>query len=140
MQIITRKEALFSGLTTYFTGAPCKYGHIAKRRTACKACTECQRARAATSVYRDRKRRQRATLNARANRRRWAGLPIPTRPEPELCEICCGADNKALALDHDHRTGKFRGWLCGRCNSGIGMLGDSLTSIARVAKYLTGPG
>lgn len=36
----TRKEALASGATHYFTGQPCKHGHIAPRKTK-GACTEC---------------------------------------------------------------------------------------------------
>ncbi|MBI1316395.1 hypothetical protein GC167_05985 [bacterium] len=40
------------------------------------------------------------------------------RPVPLSCEIC-DAESK-LMLDHDHCTGKVRGWLCNRCNSIIG--------------------
>ena len=41
MEIITRKEALEKGLKYYFTGKPCKYGHIDKRYTLNAACQEC---------------------------------------------------------------------------------------------------
>jgi len=39
-------------------------------------------------------------------------------------------------LDHDHETGMFRGWLCSRCNSGLGWLGDSVSNLKRGVKYL----
>ena len=39
-------------------------------------------------------------------------------------------------LDHDHETGMFRGWLCSRCNSGLGWLGDSVSNLKRGLKYL----
>jgi len=39
-------------------------------------------------------------------------------------------------LDHDHETNMFRGWLCGRCNSGLGWLGDSVSTLKRGVKYL----
>lgn len=42
--VISRQEALDQGLPTYFTGKPCKHGHVAERRTANKTCVECARA------------------------------------------------------------------------------------------------
>ena len=42
MEIITRKEAQSKGLTHYFTGKPCKHGHVAKRFRS-GPCTECAR-------------------------------------------------------------------------------------------------
>src|SRR5690606_973341 len=68
----------------------------------------------------------------RAWYRRRAGLPTPTRAEPALCE-CCGQlpGKKSLAVDHCHETGKFRGWLCTNCNTGIGKLGDGIEGLIR---------
>src|SRR4051812_28822500 len=39
-QIITRAEALAAALPRYFTGKPCKYGHVAERSTAASYCIE----------------------------------------------------------------------------------------------------
>jgi len=41
MEIITRKQARDRSLNVYFTGNPCKYGHIACRNTTCGNCVEC---------------------------------------------------------------------------------------------------
>ena len=41
-----------------------------------------------------------------------------------------------MHLDHCHITGKFRGWLCGKCNMGIGALGDSIQGLQRAIEYL----
>lgn len=41
METINRKEAKEKGLTHYYTGKPCKHGHIAKRRVVRGDCTEC---------------------------------------------------------------------------------------------------
>lgn len=41
MQIITRQEAIKQGLSRYFTGLPCKHGHIAERRVANHCCAVC---------------------------------------------------------------------------------------------------
>ena len=41
MEIITRQEAMQRGLKNYFTGKPCKKGHVAKRYTSASKCVEC---------------------------------------------------------------------------------------------------
>lgn len=50
------------------------------------------------------------------------------------CAICF--DTETLCVDHDHETGKVRGILCNRCNSGIGMLRDSLLLVQKAGEYL----
>jgi hypothetical protein len=36
-----REEAILLGKSTYFTGKPCKHGHIAERRVSTKTCIQC---------------------------------------------------------------------------------------------------
>ena len=43
MDIISRKEAIARGLDYYFTGKPCKRGHIDKRKTQQCGCVSCDR-------------------------------------------------------------------------------------------------
>lgn len=43
----TRKKAIEQGDSHYFTGKPCKYGHVVKRAAKSGACTECMRLQAA---------------------------------------------------------------------------------------------
>ena len=50
---------------------------------------------------------------------------------------CCHKIVKKLCLDHDHDDNSFRGWLCDKCNTGIGKLGDNLQGIINALKYLT---
>lgn len=69
---------------------------------------------------------------------RRRGMPVPTRAKPELCE-CCGRQpslGKSLGIDHDHETGAFRGWICTKCNLGLGMFGDTAESIELALQYL----
>lgn len=66
---------------------------------------------------------------------------------PLLCQICNKPEKVkhrisgnviALALDHDHKTGKFRGWLCSNCNTTLGRFGDDPVVFRRIAHYLEG--
>lgn len=41
--IILRREAIASGLSRYFTGKPCKHGHVSERGTSRGQCLECHR-------------------------------------------------------------------------------------------------
>ena len=41
------------------------------------------------------------------------------------CEICKNEFDRTPHIDHDHETGKPRGLLCGKCNMGLGKLGDN---------------
>src|SRR3990167_4705977 len=43
MQIISPAEARARGLKFYFTGKPCKHGHVAERRLIKRFCVECER-------------------------------------------------------------------------------------------------
>ncbi len=43
MQIITRKEAREKGLARYYTGKPCKHGHVSERVTSQAVCLECKK-------------------------------------------------------------------------------------------------
>jgi len=53
---------------------------------------------------------------------------------PELCELCPSA--KKICVDHDHTTGKIRGFLCANCNAGIGYAKDNPELLRRWADYL----
>ncbi len=50
------------------------------------------------------------------------------------CQICSSPDN--LCYDHCHTTMKFRGILCRKCNSAIGLLGDSIDGLEKALNYL----
>jgi hypothetical protein len=53
----------------------------------------------------------------------------------EMCRVPFGTRNKCI--DHDHSSGKVRGSLCSKCNSGLGLLGDNVEGLCRALHYLT---
>lgn len=56
------------------------------------------------------------------------------RPKSATCEVC--GSTKKISYDHDHATGKFRGWLCGACNSALGMVQDRTEVLYKLIAYL----
>jgi len=59
------------------------------------------------------------------------------RKKPNACEIC-GETGVRICYDHCHQTGLFRGWLCVRCNSTLGLVRDDVNVLAKLAAYLNG--
>lgn len=58
-----------------------------------------------------------------------------------VCAICGQPDptpGRRLAVDHDHQSGAVRGLLCGKCNKGIGLLGDSEEGLLKALAYVRG--
>ena len=53
------------------------------------------------------------------------------------CDICgIPANGQAHAVDHCHKSGKFRGILCSNCNNGLGRFMDNPALLLRAAEYL----
>jgi hypothetical protein len=131
-----RRAAKLAGESRYFTGRPCKHGHVADRETRSGKCLGCKMP---------------SSANFREYNTRWA-LKHPGRmqevkyrfrygvelsdlpPKPDLCEICGGRHPK-IVLDHCHATGLFRGWLCDRCNRVLGSVNEDPNLLRQIAEY-----
>ena len=61
-----------------------------------------------------------------------------------VCAICFKKETikhqsgtiRRLSIDHNHKTNKVRGLLCGNCNAGLGFFQDNPTLLRRAIKYL----
>jgi hypothetical protein len=52
----------------------------------------------------------------------------------DCCEIC--GSKERLVFDHDHQTGKHRGWLCHKCNRLLGQANDNIKILEAAIAYL----
>lgn len=143
----THQEALQLGEKRYFTGRPCKNGHIAYRVTANKNCAKCNREgvnkwrennreKARKNVYTWRKNN---VERFRAHRDAWRAKKYNvTRERPDVCEICGQppSGKRRLCLDHCHKSGQFRGWLCNGCNTLLGFAQDDIRVLQAAIAYL----
>ena len=56
------------------------------------------------------------------------------RKRPDKCELC-GSKEK-ICFDHNHKTGKFRGWICDKCNKALGLVKDNVQTLELMIKYI----
>lgn len=142
------------GATRYFTGIPCKRGHIAERRASNQCCVECTKEnrrgkRLSESRNRYAKHREKVLASAYKSKLKTRYRLTPKEYADMLasqggrCAICGSAARDKrnstrlrLCIDHCHKTGKIRGLLCNGCNTGLGHLGDDLGHVLAAAAYL----
>lgn len=58
----------------------------------------------------------------------------------DACCAICHTDvsgSKGWTVDHDHRTGKVRGVLCGNCNTMLGHAKDDVVTLRNAITYLS---
>ena len=70
--------------------------------------------------------------------------PRPPLNEKFICTVCkkplWPESNRNVVLDHDHKTGNIRGWLCVQCNVGIGQLSDDISILQRAINWVKNNG
>lgn len=179
-RIISKIDAKARGFHRYFTGKPCRSGHICERYIA-GSCVECTRLwqnanRGKVREYNNKARRKHladptarnelrqyhrvyykryyddpVNLNKRrkqdrarektpeGRRRRREQRKklldkLAGRPRSDNCEIC---DSRSeIHFDHCHTSGRFRGWICQRCNLVLGNVEDNPALLRELAEYL----
>ena len=149
MKTISLQEAKAQGLSRYFTGEPCKRGHIAERTVGARRCVECNRQQVRAHYAENGEAvRAKNRSNGSQHRSKCKSFGITEEAYAQMlaqqggvCAICSSdPGDKRLAIDHCHTTGKVRGLLCAECNHGIGKFRDSLTLLERAHGYLASSG
>lgn len=57
-------------------------------------------------------------------------------PDGAVCCVCERESLKSLCLDHDHKTGIARGYVCHRCNAGVSLVDNHRSEFdAHMARF-----
>lgn len=87
-------------------------------------------------------RASKKAIPSKVRREYEAKHPRPKIGEEFYCRVCDRTivvqRNRDVNLDHDHETGDIRGWICNRCNTGIGNLRESVSILRRAIKWIKG--
>ena len=119
------------------------YGSVCKSCCAKKSKDYRKRNPSKMKEYND-KRRKELNYFDRYNISYDKAKKILLEQKKNKCLICgtkiyIGAERSSghLAhLDHCHATGKVRGWLCPKCNKGLGQFNDSIELLDSAKSYL----
>ncbi len=84
------------------------------------------------SQYKKENRERYTELSKLSRERRLEKLA--GRPKTEDCEICGSVEK--IVYDHDHTSGKFRGWICFNCNTALGHARDRIEVLYKMIDYL----
>jgi hypothetical protein len=113
-----------------------------------KYCPDCQQVKPHAEWYTNRRARDGfasyckrcdAVRNRESYLRRTFGLTeeeLQARVTAQggVCAIC--RDAEPQHIDHDHKTGRVRGVLCGPCNMGLGLFADNVDRLQAAIDYL----
>lgn len=116
--------------------------HNTSGTTHSSLCIECQKTYDVTKATR-RRERDRKSYNEKSlnsQKLRSFGITIDEYrdrlyAQKLTCAICLRVSSK-LHLDHCHRTGRLREFLCMQCNILLGVCGDNVDTLERAVQYL----
>lgn len=67
-------------------------------------------------------------------------IVIKERGKSDVCSLCLKrysvVENRRPCIDHDHKTGKLRKIICGKCNLIIAWIEEDSEALKRIATYL----
>lgn len=107
---------------TQFENNRLKKGDVITKRPSCRACRK----------EKDGKRIS-SKLRAEWEATRPVGGSLFTCP---ICQKTTIVGISKVVLDHNHKTGNVRGWLCESCNTGIGRFDDQVEIVKHAIDWL----
>lgn len=112
----------FLNTKTHYENNRIKKGDVITKRPSCRDC-----------------RKEKNGINVPQKiKEEWANKK-PKIGEIFLCPICkkksIGGISKHV-LDHNHKTGEVRGYICESCNTGIGRFDDDVTLVTNAINWL----
>lgn len=113
----------------------------------CRICNKCMQHKPLTDFANDKGRRDEFKRHPvckscmRLHTQTVQRIKKTAPPKPSVCE-CCGRNPdtdrtiRGWAMDHNHSTHEFRGWICQTCNIGLGHFKDSVNGLLNAIIYL----
>lgn len=141
------KEARAAGDKFYFTGKPCKHGHVSKRYSIDSTCVDCSEIRGKSnnrkmydkkhyaknsSSWRDKQLMRTYNISLDQYNRMLA----EQNNKCVICNTMYDQSGKSMAVDHCHTTGAIRGLLCKNCNTALGSVKDDINILQNMITYL----
>lgn len=123
----SRFEARRKNIKYYFSGEPCKRGHLSIRGSVSGSCYECTISNNLKNKYRTAKQPISEHTNQLINK------------QHNLCCICNIKLDEDFCVDHNHTTGLIRGILCRTCNIGLEQFKDNPILLEAAIAYLRQP-
>lgn len=118
------------------TSRPTFYDPIG-RSTYCKLCSKAKNKGYSNKELSAKKRKIRRLINQyNVTEEDYNKLFESQSGKCKICGIHQSQLDVALAVDHNHETGKVRGLLCRKCNTGIAMFGDEAKILYLAGDYL----
>ena len=118
----------------YFTGEPCKSGHIAERWKYNGMCVDCKRKSDRISNLKASKKYQ-VKVKYGLSIEQVQELYVSQNNQCAICKDVFG-DTYKTQIDHCHQTGRVRGLLCINCNWLLGHSRDKPSLLREAANYL----
>ena len=140
---MTRIEAKNNGFKVY-DGAPHPLCGTTLKYVNGYGCVKCLTKRGLKNLYNKEKMKKYHTPEKTWKRvKKWRKRVIDYdkrfKDQKGKCAICgIKRENikRDFANDHNHKTGKIRGLLCGNCNMGLGQFSDNIKTLQKAIKYL----